>query len=710
MAGDAPPLLLQYWALARRRLWLILSIIAATVAVGIVLILVVTPRYTATARVEIQRQQNNVTNVEALQSDPDGQSLEFYQTQYSLLNARSLAERVARRLRLAQDATFLRDEKAGGILPTTGPEALSAGAARDRAVADILLAHVGIAPVRGSALVDISYVSTSPALSARIANAWVEEFVNQSMARRFASTSDARHFLEQRLQALRERLEKSERELVAYAQQRNIVRLGETRSGDGRTDTTQTLLSADIGALNAELVNATARRVEAEAQVDAVRGGAASGDTIANPAINTLRASRAQKLSDYSDLTEKFEPAYPQARALKRQIATLDQSIAREEQRVASAATTAYDAARRREDMLRTRLDGLLGRFDSQNRATIQYNIFQREVVTNRQLYDGLLQRYKEIGVAGVGTNNIAIVDPAIAPARPSSPKLMFNLALAALAGVILAALAVFILENVDEGLRSPRQVPDELGIPLLGTIPRVREDDLVAVLNDPKTILSEAYMTLRTNLGFVTDHGFPRSLTVTSSVPAEGKSTTSYALALLLARAGRRVLLVDMDLRRPRLARLLGVAAFRGVSDYLAGDDDWRAMVQATGVENLHVLTAGPIPPSAPELLSSDRLPRLVAQTTGSFDHVIFDGPPLLGIADAILIAQPMEGVVLAIEADRVPLRAIRASIARLHHAQVRIFGATLSNYRDSHAGYGYGYRYDYHYAYGADGGKTAA
>lgn len=704
--AETPPLILQYWEIASRRMWLILSIVAATAALGVVLTLLVAPRYTSTARIEIQREQDNVTNVQGLRADSDGQNQEFYQTQYSLLNARSLAERVARRLHLTEDQSFLHEVKLDrGASEATGSQRISPAELRDREqnVAIALLRGIVVAPVRGSALIDVSYVSASPSRSALIANAWIEEFVSQSMDRRFATTSDARRFLEQRLKDLRGRLERSERDLGRYAQQRNIVRLGETRSDDGRTNTTRTLLSADVEALNTELATATARRVEAEGQMDAARGNAASAEAINNPAINVLRAARAQKASDYAELTTRFDPEYRQAKALKRQIGALDDAIAKEERRVAAAAATTFQAAQVREGKLRARLSELLNQLSGQDRATIQYNIYQREVDTNRQLYDGLLQRYKEIGVAGVGANNVAIVDAAIAPKTPSSPKLMLNLALAILTGVIFAAVAVFVLENLDEGLRFQQQVQGELGVPLLGTIPHVETFDPVPMIEQSKGILTEAYMTLRTNLSFTTDHGFPHSLIVTSSAASEGKSTTSYALARLLARSDRKVLLVDIDLRRPRLAKLLQADGARGVSNYLVGDQDWQSMVQTTEAPNLSFVSSGPIPPSPAELLTGSRLPQLVAQLVEHYDHVIFDGPPLLGIADAVLVSQLMEGVVLVIAAERVPVRAIGSAIARLRLGNARILGAALTHYRERRTGYGYGYNYGDHYSYGS-------
>ena len=702
-----PPIVLQYWEIARRHLWLILSIVGVALVAGIVITLLVTPRYTATARIEIQREQANVGNVQTLQPEQNGQNLEFYQTQYSLLNARSLAERVAKKLRLAQNQQFLEiHDLEGGLFASGSKRTPSRQELRKREdqVIDALLDSISISPVRGSALVDVAYISPSPALAAQISNTWVEEFISQSMDRRFASTADARRFLETRLQSLRERLEQSERELVTYAEQRNIVPLAESRTEDGRTSTKQTLLGANIEGLNAELVNATARRVEAEGQMDAARAGGSNNDTIANTAINNLRANRAEKAAQYAELMVRFDPEYPQARALQQQIAKLDQAITKEERRVLSATTTNYRAALQREEGLRTRLDALLGKLQGQNRATIQYNIHQRDVDTNRQLYDGLLQRYKEIGAVGVGTNNIAIVDPAIIPKAASSPKFALNLALALLSGLVLAGTAVFIRENLDEGLRSPQQVSDLIGIPLLGTIPSSQKGEPLELIEDPKSILNEAYMALHTNLGFVSDHGFPRSMAFTSSVSSEGKSTSSYALARLLARAGKSVLLVDIDLRRPRLAKLLNMEATKGMSNYLAGDDDWRSMIHATGVDRLSLLTAGPIPPSAPELLHGPRLGALMQELLQHFDHVILDSPPLLGLADAPLIASTVEGVVLVVEAQRVPIRAIRASVQRLGSVNARIFGAVVTRYRANVTSYGYGYDYANLYSYESD------
>ncbi len=702
------PFVLRLFEIARRHALWIAAIVAAALVAALILTLLATPKYTATTRIEIARQQANVTNVEGLQSENLIQAGEFYSTQHALLGAQSLAERVTRRLRLARNDSFLSThdiETGSGLLgdasarPTREQLRI-----RERQVTAALLDNITIAPLRGSSLVDIRYTSADPELSSTIANAWVQEFIRQSMDRRFGSTADARSYLDTRLAALRQRLEQSERDLVNYAREQGIVRLSEERSEDGRTSTTQTLVSADIQALNQQLATATAERIAAEGRRDAARIRRASDAMFANPALTAMRQQRAEMAGRYAQLMQRFEPEFPEARALERQIANMDSSIVAEERRVMSAIDGNFDAAARRERGLRQRVDGLLGQLDRQNRASIQYNIFQREVDTNRELYAGLLQRYREIGVAGVGTNNIAVVDEARTPGAPSSPNLPLNLVLALFGGLALAALVVFAIENLDEAIRRPQQVTQKLGVPLLGAIPVEDSQELTVALADPKSMLGEAYMSVRTSLGFTTDHGAPRSFSVTSAAASEGKSTSSLSIATMLARTGKRVVIVDLDLRRPAMAKRLGLKAGAGVSNYLSGDDNWRALVQESGIAGLAFLGAGPTPPSAPELLSGERMRQLVDELTAAYDHVVVDGPPMLALADAQLIAQAVEGVVFVVESGRTPVRAVQASIKRLRSSGARLFGVVLTKYRAQVSSYGYGYSYGEQYRYGSD------
>ncbi len=695
-----PPILLQYWQVALRWKWVIVGIVVATVTVGLIATLLLTPQYTATSRIEINREQKKVTNLDGMETQESGRDLQFFQTQYSLLEARSLAERVARQLRLSSDLGFF---QAHGVNPTDKgffttaagmPSSSVEREKREKLAVDLLLKHISISPIRSSALVDISYTSGSPALTARITNAWTEQFIVQSMDRRFASTADARKFLEQRLADLRARLETSERDLVGYAETKGIVALGKSKNPDGRTEVERTLVSSDLEALNAALAQAIAERVIAQSKA-AQRNGGASSEAFNNAAIGQLREKRAEIASEYAKLLVQFEPGYPAAVALSQQIRALDASIASEESRVIKSRSAEYQEASKREEDLRRQVEDLKSRMARQQRDSIQYNIFQREADTNRELYDSLLQRYKEIGVAGVGVNNIAIVDTAKIPEKPSSPNLFLNLAIALMAGCGLAAVATFALDQVDEGLRDPTQIGRLLQVPLLGSVPDTEEQDALQLLSDPKSSLSEAYLSIRSNLAFSTDHGIPKALMVTSTRPAEGKSTTSLALATVLGRTGKSVLLIDADMRSPSMHTFTGQKNVLGLSNFLAGDNEWSHLVSETAIKGVKLMPAGPTPPSAAELLSSDRMLLLVRQLSEHFDHLVIDSPPILGIADAPLLSRAVEGCVFVAEADGVAVRGIKASLGRLHSVHAHIFGIVLTKLRHKEAGYGYGYGY---------------
>ena len=701
VAGGVPPLL-RYWHIVLRWKFVIIGIVAAALIAGLVVTLLSTPLYTASSRVEIARENQNVTNVKGLESDQVGRDLEFYQTQYALLEARSLAERVVRVLALETETGFF---EAHGVDPndnallgnsTRAPLSKKNRTRRAELAIGLLQTNISIVPIRGSALVDVRYTSASPVWSARIANAWSKQYIESSIARRFESTGDARKFLEDQLAQLKARVEVSERELVEYARAKDIVTLSSSEDADGRTKTERTLASENLETINDALAAATADRILAESQARQASRSGTSERSLANQAITALRQRRAEVASEYAKVLVQFEPGYPAARALERQVSALDASIAREEGRVASSIQTQYRQAVEREGTLKARVAQLQERLTDQRSNTIQLNIYQREADTNRELYDSLLQRYKEIGVAGVALTNIAIVDAAQIPAAPSSPNLPVNLVIALMAGVLLSGAAVVALEQVDEGIRSPEQLPSELGLPLLGGIPDVDKQNVLEQLRNPKTGLAESYLTVQSNLSFSTDHGIPASLLITSTRAAEGKSTTSLALAVLLGRSGKRVLLVDGDMRSPSMHKYVNTTNRGGLSNFLSGDDDWRQFLTSTEFLNLSILAAGPKPPSAAELLSGERLSELMTSLKKDFDHVVIDAPPVLGLADAPLLSRVVDGSIMVVEARGAPLRAIRAAVDRLQSVQAHLLGAVLTKISQSSA-YGYGYGYGY-------------
>jgi polysaccharide biosynthesis transport protein len=689
-----PPLLRQYWDAALRRKFVILGIIAAALVAGIVITLMMSPAYTARTQLEISREQKQITKVESVEAPSSAQDMEFYATQYALLKTRPVAERVARDLRLEGNDEFFASH---GVDPEQVVQAAGGSAqARRKLAVELLLKNVSISPVRTSRLVDILYSSRSPELAARISDAWARAFIAVSMDRQFASTADARRFLEQRLATLRERLEQSERQAVSYAADEGIVALDQVRDSEGKTLGNRTLAAANLDALNTALNEAIAERVKAQSEVGG--NGATSAEALVSPTLASLRQQRAAAAAEAAKLSVQFEPGYPALRALNQQIRSLDGAIAQETSRIGGSRTQAYRQAAQREQALRAQVAALQGQLTEQGRASIQYNIYQRDADTNRQLYDALLQRYKEIGVAGtIGANNIAIVEPAQVPTSPSSPNLLLNILLSVLAGVLLALAITVALEQIDEGIRVPGQVQTRLKLPLLGTTPDV-SDDVQTELADSKSFLYEAYFSVRSNLAFTTNHGFPKSLAVTSTRPGEGKSSTAFALAMILGRLGKRVVLLDADMRSPSVHQVAGTDVNRtGLSNYLAGDDDWQAMIQKSEYPSLSLISAGPVPPSAAELLSGDRLVRLIGELSASYDHIVVDSPPILGLSDAPIISRAVEGCVLVVEAEGAAVRGIRASIERLQMVNAHVFGVILTKLDQKSDGYGYGYGYGY-------------
>jgi succinoglycan biosynthesis transport protein ExoP len=712
--GDAPPVVVQYLRVVLRWKWLIAGTFAASAILALVVTLLMTRLYTAEATLEIQRERNSIVPVQGVQPETSAYDMEFYQTQYGLLQARSLSERVATDLRLYADPLFFEmfgdGETASSVREHPAANSAPIRQERIRRAGAILLKRVNVAPIRLSRLVSVRFTSPDPEFSARVLNAWTRDFVQAELERRFEATSYARRFLEQHLEQLRGRLEQSERQLVAYAERQRIINIPSSMSASAipgsATVTERPLVAENLSALNQQLNEATAARVAAESRLH--DHGGETVEALQNSAISTLRERRAEMAAERARLLTQFEPQYPPAQALSNQIQDLDRSIAREEGRVSGTLRSAFQSAAQREQALRTRVEGLQEELLNLRGRTIQYNIYQRDVDTNRQLYDGLLQRYKEIGIAGgVGVNNVAIVDPGQIPNSPSSPNLIRNMLLAMIFGGILGVGLAFAFEQIDETISNPGDVERALALPLLGTIPKSDSNDPRTDLGDRKSPLVEAYLSAQTSLGFTTDHGIPKSLLVTSTQPAEGKSTTAYALAQSLARTGRSVVIVDADMRSPSLHHLFGVNNGQGLSNYLAGSENLLAMVRRDWPEGPALLPAGPPPPNAAELLIGDRLDQAIRELLSQFDHVILDVPPVMGLADTPLIASRVEGTIFVVESHATRSSRALVAVRRLRDAHARILGVLMTKFESKRAHYGYGY--DYGYGYGANESAAA-
>lgn len=699
----------RYVRIALKHRWLILGAFLAALVIGVAVTLLSTRIYTASATLQIDRQATQVledADVAPAESMIAGE--EFFQTQYGLLRSRSLAERVVDSLGLATSEVFLQQMKIDPPRADAGPAAERASRRRE-AVLKAVQSNFGVSPVRGSRLVDISFDSPDPNLSARVVNAYAEAFIQSNLERRFESTAYVRDFLEERIAQTKSRLEDAERQLVAYAGEQQIINLSESTEPNAQQES---LVSRSLGALNASLAQAQAARVAAEARWRQANSSALMSlpEVLQNPAIQRLSEERARVSAEYQQKLSIYKPDYPEMQQLNARLAELDQEIAGIAGSVRASIRAQYEVAANEERALQAQVNGLKNDVLDLRDRSIQYNILQREVDTSRTLYDGLLQRYKEVGVAGgVTANNISIVDRAQAPNRPSKPNLLLNVALAGLIGLALGVLAALLIEALDETLEKPEDVEEKLGLPVLGVVPLLdKGTSPTEALADVRSGFSEAYYSIRTALQFSTPDGAPASLLVTSSRPAEGKSTTAYAIALNLARIGRRVLLADGDLRNPSMHRVVGVENDVGMSNLLSGNGELPQLVKHTTQQGLDFLACGPLPPNPAELWGGDRLRRVLEDAARAYDHVVIDGPPVLGFADAPLLASAVHGTVLVIESKQTRRAQAKGALRRLIIGDTHLLGAILTKFNVKATRYGgYDYAYDYHYG-AAETSKT--
>lgn len=696
--------LFKYLRILNKYRWLIVSCLIMALLLGAAVTYLSTPIYRATVSLQIDRESLNVVKVDGLQPDEgQGAGIEFYQTQYELLASRSLAERVTTTLGLARDAQF--NTSTTSLLSLvrslwTGIEDKDVSTADlsqeelTRAAVERVGKILSVAPVRGSRIVKVSIDHPSPSVAQRLANGYAEVFIADNLDRRFEATAYARKFLEQRLAQLKLRLEESEKQLVQYAEQQGIIEL------EGKKN----LSATDLEATNIKLAEARAERVKRELlwkQAQATEGLGLK-EILDSEAIQANRKLRTELAAEYQQKLAIYKPAFPDMVKLRNQIRELDRQVETEVAAIKQAIEAGYLAAKEEEETLEAQLETSKSEVSDQRNRSIQYNILQREVDTNRQLYDGLLQRYKEIGVAGgVGTNNISIVDAAARPVFPRSPNLPLNLALSLVLGLAIGVLLAFALDYMDDSFKAPEDIERETGLSVIGVIPKPSAGQTIeSELEDARSSMAEAYRSLRTGLQFATSDGLPRTLLLTSSKPSEGKTTSAISLASSLAQIGLEVLLIDGDLRNASVHKRLYISNEAGLSNYLSGASAPEDVVQATETRGLVVMTSGPLPPNPAELLNGPRLRSLLALAAESFDVVIIDGPPIMGLADAPIISTCVQSTLLVVAANETRRSVVKVALKRLQLARANMVGTLFNKFDAKQTGYGYGYGYgDYEY-----------
>ena len=715
---DEPLDLRAYGRILRKRLPTILIVFFLVFTVGLIATLKEKPIYRAQLLLEIQKENPDIPTIKDLY-ELESVSDSYLKTQYSILASESVARQVIdqlhldtlpefnrpkwwqfeKRLSLPRKQTFALDP----VRPGQDPEVY-------QRVLERFQGRLTVDPVSRSRLVNVRFDSNDAQLSARIVNTLAEDYIDQNLDSRWKATQKATDWLSQQLVGVKAKLEKSEEQLQDYAQRNGLVFL-ETDKG-----TSENVANERLQQLQEELTKTQAERYEKEAVYRLVQAGdyGSLPGVVENKLIQDLSERLAELKRQFADLSTKFNPEYPRVKEIQSQINEIEATLKEERQRVADKIANEYLAAVRRESLVKQALDEQQKQVNLIAEKAVQYNILKREVDTNRQLYEGLLQRLKEAGVsASLKASNIRIVDSAVPPAKPAKPKIPLNLAVATLLGLGLGISAAFLQERLDDTLKGADDVERLFGLPALALIPAVHHlngnGPSVRRLLDHSNLLRsrqngtasnpcacwhridqggkrhaalvEAFRSLRASVLLSTADHPPGSLLITSTQPGEGKTTVATNLAISLAQLGQRVLLVDADLRFPSLEKLFCIRENLGLVSYLTGQEDWRTAVCPSGSPGLDLLPCGPVPPNPAELLSSKSMGAFLGSAKSEYAFVILDSSPLLMLADSRILASLVDGVLLVAKSGATPREQIRQSQSGIRSAGANLIGVVLNN-----------------------------
>jgi capsular exopolysaccharide synthesis family protein len=702
----------DYLRILRKHRWMILTVVCVMVAVVTIVSYRMSPVYQSSTRLEINGEMPDMATLQSLFAlMPTDQ--EFLETQARILQSDDLAMQCVRSLRLHERPEF-------AVRAASVPAGTPFTPAEESRLIERFKSKLAVQLVRSSRLMEIKFESTDPRLAADAVNRLADLYIENNFRKKYDSTIQAQEWMAGQLRELREKMEKSHQALVAYERDKQIFAVTE-----GQNATMQKL-----GDLNKELTIAEAERMSRESQVQLVKSRkldelpAVAGNTF----IGDMQRRLAELREQAAELRTTYGPNYPKVQKLDEQIAEVRAQMDKEKQSVASRIESEYQAALKREQLLRDAVERQKLEANKMNAQLVEYAVLKREYDTNQQLYEGLLQRLKEAGLsAGLRANNIHPVDRGRVPLSPVRPRKTLNIALSLVVGIVLGAVLAIFNEYLDNSVKVPEEIESLVNLPALGVIPsaasinghhksyglygsRVAKSALAATdgaslvnhelttLTQPHSVVSEAYRALRTSILLSTSKHPPQTILVTSGQPREGKTTTALNLAVTLAQRGDRVVLIDSDLRRPRVHRAFKLNNDVGLSSYLAGvlsiDDLPRPV---SHIPKLFVISSGPTPPNPAELLSSETMEALFRELRRQFDFIVLDSPPTITVADSMILAAHADGVVLVVHGGVTTRESLRQTHKMLGSVSARMLGVVLNNVDVRSADYQYYYTYYY-------------
>ncbi|HKN61280.1 MAG TPA: polysaccharide biosynthesis tyrosine autokinase [Candidatus Acidoferrales bacterium] len=717
--------LLDYVIILRKHQWLILTFLLTVVTVVTIASFKMKPVYEAAARVEVDKESQNVLRFQDDNAYDDYMDSEDYiETQAKILQSETLALQTIKSLDLGRYPEF------GGS--TNSLTFAQGGTASKRpAILGAFLGGLSVKRVPNSRLIEVRFEAEDPQLAALVVNTHLQDFIEQNFRSKYDATTQASTWLSAELEELRLKVEKSEDERIAYERKNQIWQIDEKQD-----ITTQKL--ADLSKTVTDAQTALAER-------EALYRMAVSGNVDSLPAardntvIQDLVKRKSQLDEDYAEAVNQYGPNFPKVQRLAAQQKELDEDLAKQRNLMVETIKTEYDTARSHVAILQEALDRQKAEANDLAEKLVNYHILQHDADSNKQLYDGLLQKLKEAGIsAGLRSSNIRVVDPALAPTSPSRPQKARNISLAFLVGLVGGVGLAIFREYLDNTVKSPDDIESLTGLPSLAVVPSLpglnghhgklsrlaRETAPQAALGprvellsyvQPKSQISEAFRALRTSLLLSQAEHPPQVILVTSALPREGKTTAAVNLAVTLAQLGDRTLLMDSDLRKPGIRRALNLTIGKeaGLSSYLAGVSTLdEVLIPHPTISNLTALTTGPVPPSPADLLSSHKMREAITELRRRFKFVVIDSPPVMAATDAVILSALTDGVLLVVRSGETPKEAFTRTRDLLAAVKCRLLGVVLNAVDSSAPDYYYSYRYypyAYGYGYGEDVGKGA-
>jgi len=724
----------DYLCVIRKRKWTIITCVAVIVITVAIHAFTATPIYEATTRLIIDKENPNVVSIQEVMA-VDASGTDYYQTQYKIIESRSVAREVIKRLRLDGSEEFFPEPKNDFLssliqsvrdtlkywresiasLLRTEHEVSSDTAGEsdaDSPLVSSFIGRIGVSPIRNSRLVDVNFQARDPVLAATIVNTLSKAYIDQNLEIKLRAVQDAVSWLHSRIEEEREKVERAEQALLRYKEQHGIIT-------DFSSDVEQ-VTAQKLAQLNTQVVEAESKRVEAETRYQQAMAMVGTPDmldsipeVLNNELIRQIKSMEVELYKRMSELSKKYGQKHPRMTAIASELTTLEKRKTQEVNRVINSLKNEYEVARAKENSLKAALVTQKSESLELNKKAIQYGVLRREAESAKHMYELLIKRFKEASLTeDMRTGNIRVVDRAEVPNHPVRPRKRHNLILALIVGLVTGVGLAFFFEYLDNTIKLPEDVKQHLKTPYLGPVPLFTSEkagnpddgihpDLVG-LHAPKSSASESYRGIRTSILFSSAESAPQVLLISSAAPKEGKTITAANLAVVMAQANGKTIILDCDLRRPTMHRLFGISKDMGVSNLLVGGGSAKEAIIHTRIPNLDIIPCGTIPPNPSEILGSARMLTLLNGLRKLYAHILIDSPPSTAVTDAVVLSKSVDGVVMVVRTGYTAREIVKNGMAQFGAVGAHILGAVLNGVDMRGNGY-----YYYQYYYGEDGQK---